>query len=63
MLRKILIVRETYIAEKMYELIVWFGDNGERQKLGVYSETYCRAYCRQFAGKGDLHIQCNEVKN
>lgn len=51
------------MAEKMYELIVWFGDNGERQKLGVYSETYCRAYCRQFAGKGDLHIQCNEVKN
>lgn len=50
------------MKEKMYELIIWFEDNRKKTHLGIHTESFCRAYCKQFAGKGTIHIQCNEVK-
>lgn len=50
------------MGEKMYELIIWFEDNGKKSNLGIHTESFCRAYCKQYAGNGTIHIQCNEVK-
>lgn len=50
------------MTEKMYELIIWFEDNRKKTNLGIHTESFCRNYCKQFAGKGNIHIQCNTIK-
>lgn len=47
---------------KMYRLIVWL-DGQEKRELGIFSEDFCRRYCKQFAGKDNgFHVSCIEVK-
>lgn len=50
------------MAEKRFELWIRHGDYpNPKLFLGVFSEAYCRAYCKQFAMKCDLHVFCYEV--
>jgi len=60
--KKLIMGGKTKMAEKMYELIIWSEDSRTHTNLGIHTESFCRAYCKQFAGKGTIHIQCNEIK-
>lgn len=51
------------MLEKKYRVYIWrSGAENHKSFLGVYSEDFCRRYCKEFAGKGDLHVSCIEVK-
>lgn len=41
----------------MYDLFIWHDGEIEKVYLGRYSEEFCRAYCKEFAGKvNGLHV-------
>lgn len=46
---------------KRFKLFVRYDDERDRTFLGIFSESYCRSYCKQFAGTSGLHIYAEEV--
>ena len=48
---------------KRYRLFIRHDGDSERTFLGVFSESYCRDYCKSFAGKSGLHVYAEEVKD
>lgn len=46
------------MKERKFLLTVWH-DPRAKSVLGVFSESYCRAYCKRFASS--IHISCEEV--
>lgn len=48
---------------KRYKLFIRHDGDSDRTFLGIFSETYCRSYCKRYAGSFGLHIYAEEVNN
>lgn len=56
-------------TEKYYKLWTWQdgvpvnlpGGSQNKHFEGIYSESFCRAYCRQYAGRNGLHVSVEEI--
>lgn len=46
---------------KRYTLSIRFDGESERTFLGVFSEEFCRSYCKENASKPGIHIFAEEV--
>ena len=47
---------------KRYKLFIRCDGDCERTFLGIFSEDYCRSYCKKYAGKSGYHVYAEEVK-
>lgn len=46
---------------KRYKLYIRYDGQSNRTYLGIFSEIYCRSYCKKYSGSAGLHIYAEEV--
>lgn len=46
---------------KRFKLFIRHDGDLGRTFLGIFSEDYCRSYCKSYAGVSGLHVYAEEI--